>query len=80
MSTQASKDRRAKNLNQGKCELQDLAEEHNFRIEHITEYQIRVNGVLDVYPTNKKFCNLKTKVWGEYKDVKGLLKVINQNV
>ena len=80
MSTQASKQRRSKSLNKGKCEISDLAEEYGWEIKHITEYQIRINNILDIYPTNKKYCNLNTKGWGQYENVKDLVKIVSQHV
>lgn len=62
--TQAVKQRdiNARNLN--KCKLLDLAEEKGYTLVYLTDYQIRVNGILDVYPTRLKYFYIPTKEWG----------------
>lgn len=74
MSTQAKKERLAQQRDQQKCEIIDFVEQHKFECEHLNDYQIRINGILDVYPTNKKYCVLKTKRWGMYDRVEELLR------
>lgn len=44
------------------------AGQQGFALKWITRYQCRVNGVLDLYPTNHKFHNLKTNERGEFGD------------
>lgn len=48
------------------CKLIDLAEEQGYTLRHITDYQVRVNNVLDVYPTRLKYFDLTTKEWGTF--------------
>lgn len=78
--TKTAKEIRSKNLNMGKCQLDDLAKEHGWEVRHMTEYQIRINNILDVYPTSKKYCNLRTKIWGQYESYKELVKIVGQHV
>jgi len=61
---QALKERKRKSLNLNACKLLDLAEEKGYRVEHLTPYQFRVNGKVDIYPTSLKYFNIYTKVWG----------------
>lgn len=45
----------------------------------VTDYQFRVNEILDIYPTNKKYHVLETGERGEYQDIYDLVKrVINK--
>lgn len=39
-----------------------------FKLVWLTPFQVRVNGVLDLYPTNWKFHNLKTGERGYFED------------
>ena len=63
----------------GKCEVDDFCGEHGFYKEFITEYHIRIEGQVDVFPTSRKFFVLKTKRWGTYNFIKELLKYITKN-
>lgn len=74
MATEAKKARLKEQRNKQLCEVSDFCETHGFEQVHITEYQVRINGILDVYPTSMKFCILKTKHWGQYYKVEDLLK------
>ena len=47
--------KRAKTRNFTKCELQDLCDEKGYKMVHLTEYQIRIEGKLDIYPTSRKY-------------------------
>lgn len=38
-------------------------------VKEFTEYQLRVNGVLDIYPTNRLWHDIKGKRRGRYNDV-----------
>lgn len=57
--------RKAKVRNFTKCELQDLCEEKGFEVKHLTEYQIRIEGKLDIYPTSRKYHLLTKNERGE---------------
>lgn len=41
-------------------------EEFGYKVEKKTEYQFRINGVLDVYPTNARFHDLATGKRGSF--------------
>lgn len=43
--------------------------EDGFEIQSFTLYHFRVNGVLDIFPTSKKFHDIKADKRGRYKDV-----------
>ncbi len=43
--------------------------EDGFEIKQLTEYHFRVNGFLDIFPTSKKWHNVKTNRRGRYNDV-----------
>lgn len=63
--TATAKLKKAQSLNKHLCMLQDLCEEKGYKMRHITSYQVRVNNILDVYPTRLKYCYLPTKEWGQ---------------
>src|SRR5688572_28778161 len=46
-------------------EILDLAGK-NFRVEQLTEYQFRIDGALDLYPTHKRYHALKRDKRGHY--------------
>lgn len=84
MSTQAKKERLRQQREMGKCEVDDFCKENKFDFEFITEYHIRIENQVDVFPTNRRFCILKNKRWGAYNFINELLKHIqhgeeNQN-
>lgn len=58
LERQKVKKARARNFT--KCELQDLCDEKGYKAVHLTEYQIRIEGKLDIYPTSRKY-HLLTK-------------------
>ena len=72
------KERKAKTRNFTKCELQDLCDEKGYTMQHMTEYHIRVQGKLDIYPTSRKYHLITKNERGEIhdleKDVERLLK------
>lgn len=39
-----------------------------FEVEPISEYQFRINDVLDIFPSNRKFHDLKNNKRGRYND------------
>lgn len=45
------------------------ATEKGFKIEWLTPFQCRVNYMLDIYPTNRKYHNLLTGERGMFADV-----------
>ena len=40
--------------------------EHGYRVRKLTEHQFRVNGRLDLFPTNRRWHDLKTNTRGGY--------------
>jgi len=52
-----------------------------YDIEQVTQYQFRISGWIDLYPTNAKYCNLLKKEWGVYPagDLQNFLDYIANN-
>ena len=40
-----------------------------YKVEFKTEYHIRINDTLDLFPVNKKFHNVKTNKRGKYSNI-----------
>jgi hypothetical protein len=76
MSTASKKARLKEQRERGKCEIDDFCHSHNLQFEFITEYQIRIDGKVDVFPTNKRFYNLQNSRWGWYNRVEELLELL----
>lgn len=77
MTTQAKKERMAQEREAEKCRVHDVCEAHKVEFELITDYQIRIAGKLDVYPTAKKYCWLFAPGgarWGMYHSIEHLLR------
>lgn len=72
MSTQAKKQRLAEQREHEKCVVHDYCEANGIEMEFVNDFQIRLNGVLDIYPTAKKFCFLPRKTWGMYTRIEDL--------
>lgn len=66
MSTFAKKQRIAQERKENTDKVISLCESNNLNIRFVTEYQIRIDHIVDVYPTNKKYCYLKDQLWGNY--------------
>lgn len=47
----------------GTEEIQNLV---GYRVKQLTEYHFRINHVLDIYPTQRRWHNLKTRKRGGY--------------
>lgn len=48
-----------------------------FKVKKLTDYQFRINGLIDLYPTNRRFFHLKKKTRGNYPDtLKELIKFL----
>ncbi len=62
--------RRAENI----PEVVAFCEDAGFEWHYVNgqQWQIRVEQVMDVYPTNKKYCWLPTGTWGSYTDYENL--------
>lgn len=75
MTTATKKARLREQRESEKCRIDDFCKEHGIEMEHMTEYQIRLDGKIDVYPTNKKYCILSRfgGKWGQYNKIEELL-------
>jgi len=58
----------------GKEEIESI---FGYEIAIITDYQYRVNGILDLFPTSRKYHNIKTQKRGHYTSAE---KIILQEV
>jgi hypothetical protein len=47
-----------------------------YQVEQLTPYQYRINNEVDVYPVHNRYCLLRYRRWGNYRDVKELIKRI----
>jgi hypothetical protein len=71
--------RKEKARNFTKCELQDLCEEKGYTMQHMTEYHIRVEGKLDIYPTSRKYHLITKNERGEIHDLeKDIIRLLNK--
>ena len=52
--------------------LETLSRKYN--IEKKTQYQYRINGMLDIYPQNKRYHDIKNNKRGDYND---MIKFVN---
>lgn len=53
---------------------EEINQSKGFEIEWLTPYQCRVNGMLDLYPTGRKYHNLMTGMRGIFVDVAACIK------
>lgn len=74
MSTIAKRERIAEAREREKCVVHDYCEAHGIQFEFINDFQIRLKGKLDIYPTAKKYCYLPKPVWGMYTKIDDLVK------
>lgn len=47
--------------------------ESKYNIKYFTSYQFRVNGVLDIFPTNELYHDIKKNHRGSYRNLEGFL-------
>lgn len=59
-------------------DLKQAAEELGLTLVRKTAYQYRIGDVIDVYPTNGKWHDLKTQRRGEYHTINGLKSVLSR--
>lgn len=71
--TELNRQRRAENLLEVKAFCEAVGLEYRFMNG---DWQVRIEEVFDVYPTNKKFCWLATGEWGIYDDFEELGKIM----
>jgi len=43
--------------------------EEKYQVQYFTEYQWRINGVIDVFPTNRCYHDIKNNIRGNYSDM-----------
>jgi hypothetical protein len=56
--------------------LDELRDTHD--IKELTEYQYRVDGILDLYPSNRKWHLLPTGERGQFKNITKIKELLNQ--
>lgn len=62
---------------QHKPEIIDFCKDNGFSFKWIAgDWHMRIEGVLDVYPTRKRFFWLPTKEWGWYEDYDDLGRIM----
>lgn len=61
-------------------EIQAFCEDMGFTYRFIAgDWHIRIENVLDVYPTRKRYCWLPTGEWGWYNDYEDLGRIMLEN-
>jgi hypothetical protein len=53
--------------------LQEICAARGLQVRALTRYQLRVNGILDVYPSTRKFSDIRVGEWGRYESLRLLL-------
>ena len=43
--------------------------EEKYSVKYLTDHQWRINDTIDIYPTNRRYHNLKTQERGDYQDM-----------
>lgn len=71
---EAQQKRRAERLPIRQQEIESLSPD--YEIKKLSEYQFRVNGILDLYPIHKNYHNLRTNKRGKYTSALGIVKLI----
>ena len=64
--------RRAERLPIRQKEIEDLSPE--YEIKKITDYQYRINGIIDLYPIHRNWHNIKKNKRGTYKLASKIIK------
>lgn len=62
------------NLNAGKEALEVLVA-HDYEVYQLSEYHFRINRRLDIWPSSKKWYDLKTTAKGQYEDLEKFVKL-----
>jgi hypothetical protein len=42
---------------------------YDYQVQRLTQYQYRINGILDIYPVNKRWHDLRSGDRGDYKEL-----------
>lgn len=60
---------------------EEFCEKHNLSIQYLNRgYQLRINGVIDIYPVRKKWHYLKTGERGEFDNINDMdLSIFEEN-
>lgn len=61
------------NLNASKEALEVLVA-HDYEVYQLSEYHFRINRRLDIWPSSKKWYDLKTMAKGQYEDLEKFVK------
>lgn len=76
----AQQQRRADRLPIRSAEIEDLSRP-GYKVRKLTDYQFRVNGVLDLFPIHRRYHNIKTGRRGGYRGgYKNLLALCFENL
>ncbi len=78
MATKAKKERLGQQRDIGKCEIDDFCKKYGLQHRYLSDYQIRINEFIDVYPTNRRYHVISKagQPWGWYNEVEDLLKAM----
>jgi hypothetical protein len=72
---EAQQKRRAERLPVRQQEIEELTPYYN--VAKLTDYQYRINGILDLFPIHRRFHNIKTNKRGNYKTI---IQIINEQL
>lgn len=66
----ANSEARKRRFEQNSAEVKQFADKHNLNIRELNHgYQLRIGGVIDIYPTNKRWHYLVTGERGGYTSI-----------
>lgn len=58
-------------------DLAKFANDTGSEVRWFTQYQARIDGLVDIYPTNGRFHVLSSGFWGSYHTIKDLYKLMS---
>lgn len=70
---EAQQKRRATRLPKRQQEIEALAQQ-GYAVKKLTEYQYRINDMIDLYPIHRRWHNIKTGLRGTYHNVELFVK------
>jgi hypothetical protein len=73
MTSCANRERRRESLKKGEEELEILVA-RDYEVRQMSEYHFRINGRLDVWPSTRKWYDLRSRRKGSYKSLAALAK------
>jgi hypothetical protein len=47
----------------------DILVAYDYQVEPLTEYQYRINGIIDIYPVNKRWHDIRSGERGNYEEL-----------